>query len=223
MLLGCYEAFSLLWFFFFFFPGIPSLQQGTITVGVITKMIPHIGLTITLPGGKTGKVSIFHLSDKYTENPLSDFKIGKVVRSVTFLLFLQVAGLKKRSLSAGSLFTDVRPVRFSLWLWSNTDFLGQMYFNLSFFYWKKLRFTNASAYCCFASVEEKAVTFLSVWLKQPCTFHVWMPILAAFLGCLLRENALLAKVLLGLREVSYPSSAVVLFGKSVVFTFVMYK
>uniref|UniRef100_A0A8B9T6W0 Protein RRP5 homolog n=1 Tax=Anas platyrhynchos TaxID=8839 RepID=A0A8B9T6W0_ANAPL len=60
--------------------GIPSLQQGTITVGVIAKMIPHVGLTITLPGGKTGKVSIFHLSDKYTENPLSDFKVGKVVR-----------------------------------------------------------------------------------------------------------------------------------------------
>uniref|UniRef100_A0A8C3BAH3 Protein RRP5 homolog n=1 Tax=Cairina moschata TaxID=8855 RepID=A0A8C3BAH3_CAIMO len=66
--------------------GIPSLQQSTITVGVIAKMIPHVGLTVTLPGGKTGKVSIFHLSDKYTENPLSDFKVGKVVRSVTFLL-----------------------------------------------------------------------------------------------------------------------------------------
>uniref|UniRef100_A0A8B9T781 Protein RRP5 homolog n=1 Tax=Anas platyrhynchos TaxID=8839 RepID=A0A8B9T781_ANAPL len=65
--------------------GIPSLQQGTITVGVIAKMIPHVGLTITLPGGKTGKVSIFHLSDKYTENPLSDFKVGKVVRSVNEL------------------------------------------------------------------------------------------------------------------------------------------
>uniref|UniRef100_A0A8C3BB73 Protein RRP5 homolog n=1 Tax=Cairina moschata TaxID=8855 RepID=A0A8C3BB73_CAIMO len=60
--------------------GIPSLQQSTITVGVIAKMIPHVGLTVTLPGGKTGKVSIFHLSDKYTENPLSDFKVGKVVR-----------------------------------------------------------------------------------------------------------------------------------------------
>ncbi|XP_042719783.1 protein RRP5 homolog [Lagopus leucura] len=60
--------------------GIQSLEPGTNTVGVVAKMIPHIGLTITLPGGKTGKVSIFHLSDKYTESPLSDFKIGKVVR-----------------------------------------------------------------------------------------------------------------------------------------------
>lgn len=60
--------------------GIQSLEPGTITVGMVAKMIPHIGLTITLPGGKAGKVSIFHLSDKYTESPLSDFKIGKVVR-----------------------------------------------------------------------------------------------------------------------------------------------
>ncbi|POI29567.1 hypothetical protein CIB84_006683, partial [Bambusicola thoracicus] len=60
--------------------GIQSLEPGTITVGMVAKMIPHIGLSITLPGGKAGKVSIFHLSDKYTESPLNDFKIGKVVR-----------------------------------------------------------------------------------------------------------------------------------------------
>ncbi|GAB0192080.1 protein RRP5 [Grus japonensis] len=60
--------------------GIQSLEQGTITVGMVTKVTPHIGLTIALPGGKTGKVSIFHLSDTYTENPLGDFKVGKIVR-----------------------------------------------------------------------------------------------------------------------------------------------
>lgn len=163
-------------FFFFFFPGIPSLQQGTITVGVIAKMIPHVGLTITLPGGKTGKVSIFHLSDKYTENPLSDFKVGKVVRSVTFLLFLQVARLRNRSLSGGSLFTDVRPVRFCLWLWSNTDFLGQMYFNL-----KKLRFMNAKAYCCFASRREGKRRLFKCLAETALYF----PCMNAYFGCLL--------------------------------------
>ncbi|KAM6265093.1 protein RRP5 homolog [Spheniscus humboldti] len=60
--------------------GIQSLEQGTITVGMVTKVTPHIGLTIALPGGKTGKVSIFHLNDTYTENPLGDFKVGKIVR-----------------------------------------------------------------------------------------------------------------------------------------------
>uniref|UniRef100_A0A8C0I7W1 Protein RRP5 homolog n=1 Tax=Bubo bubo TaxID=30461 RepID=A0A8C0I7W1_BUBBB len=59
-----------------------SLEQGTITVGMVTKVTPHIGLTIALPGGKTGKVSIFHLNDIYAENPLGDFKVGKIVRSV---------------------------------------------------------------------------------------------------------------------------------------------
>ncbi|KAM9012126.1 protein RRP5 homolog isoform 1-T3 [Ara ararauna] len=60
--------------------GIHSLEQGTITVGMVTKVTPHIGLTIALPGGKTGKVSIFHLSDTYTEDPLGDIKAGKIVR-----------------------------------------------------------------------------------------------------------------------------------------------
>ncbi|XP_067995560.1 protein RRP5 homolog [Melanerpes formicivorus] len=60
--------------------GIQSLEQGTITVGMVTKMTPHIGLTIMLPGGKTGKVSIFHLNDTYKENPLGDFKVGNIVR-----------------------------------------------------------------------------------------------------------------------------------------------
>lgn len=49
---------------------------------MVTNVTPHIGLTIALPGGKTGKVSIFHLSDTYTEDPLGNFKVGKIVRSV---------------------------------------------------------------------------------------------------------------------------------------------
>uniref|UniRef100_A0A8C3PJU4 Protein RRP5 homolog n=1 Tax=Calidris pygmaea TaxID=425635 RepID=A0A8C3PJU4_9CHAR len=60
--------------------GIPSLEQGTIAVGMVTKVTPHVGLTIALPGGKTGRVNIFHLNDTYTENPLGDFKVGKIVR-----------------------------------------------------------------------------------------------------------------------------------------------
>lgn len=64
----------------FTFSGIQSLEQGTITVGIVTKVTPRIGLAIMLPGGKTGKVSIFHLDDTYKENPLGDFKVGKIVR-----------------------------------------------------------------------------------------------------------------------------------------------
>ncbi|XP_071604451.1 protein RRP5 homolog [Heliangelus exortis] len=60
--------------------GIPSLEQGAITLGMVTNLMPHTGLTIALPGGKIGRVSIFHLNDTYTENPLGDFKVGKIVR-----------------------------------------------------------------------------------------------------------------------------------------------
>ncbi|XP_074447508.1 protein RRP5 homolog isoform X3 [Larus michahellis] len=60
--------------------GIQSLEQGTITVGMVTNVTPHVGLTMALPGGKTGRVSIFHLNDTYTENPLGDFKVGRIVR-----------------------------------------------------------------------------------------------------------------------------------------------
>ncbi|XP_041317407.1 protein RRP5 homolog [Pyrgilauda ruficollis] len=60
--------------------GIQSLEQDTISVGMVTKVTPHVGLTIALPGGKSGKVSIFHLNDTYTEDPLGNFKVGKIVR-----------------------------------------------------------------------------------------------------------------------------------------------
>uniref|UniRef100_A0A8B9EZ91 Protein RRP5 homolog n=1 Tax=Amazona collaria TaxID=241587 RepID=A0A8B9EZ91_9PSIT len=70
--------------------GIQSLEQGTITVGMVTKVTPHIGLTIALPGGKTGKVSIFHLSDTYMEDPLGDIKAGKIVRSIVGALIYKL-------------------------------------------------------------------------------------------------------------------------------------
>ncbi|XP_074815521.1 protein RRP5 homolog isoform X1 [Natator depressus] len=60
--------------------GVHSLAEGTITLGTITKVTPHVCLTIALPFGKTGKASVFHLSDSYAEQPLENFSIGKLVR-----------------------------------------------------------------------------------------------------------------------------------------------
>uniref|UniRef100_A0A8C3T254 Protein RRP5 homolog n=1 Tax=Chelydra serpentina TaxID=8475 RepID=A0A8C3T254_CHESE len=60
--------------------GVHSLVEGTITLGTITKVTPHVGLTIALPFGKIGKASIFHLSDSFAEQPLENFSIGKLVR-----------------------------------------------------------------------------------------------------------------------------------------------
>ncbi|XP_060624305.2 protein RRP5 homolog isoform X1 [Anolis sagrei] len=60
--------------------GAYSLEKGTITLGCIKSVIPHVGLQVTLPFGRIGKVSLFHLSDSYTEQPLEDFSAGKIVR-----------------------------------------------------------------------------------------------------------------------------------------------
>uniref|UniRef100_A0A8C3T7Q7 Protein RRP5 homolog n=1 Tax=Chelydra serpentina TaxID=8475 RepID=A0A8C3T7Q7_CHESE len=71
--------------------GVHSLVEGTITLGTITKVTPHVGLTIALPFGKIGKASIFHLSDSFAEQPLENFSIGKLVsieHSVAVRIFL---------------------------------------------------------------------------------------------------------------------------------------
>nr|XP_014427885.1 protein RRP5 homolog [Pelodiscus sinensis] len=60
--------------------GAHSLVEGTITLGTIMKVTPHVGLTIALPFGKTGKAGIFHLSDSYSEQPVENFSVGKHVR-----------------------------------------------------------------------------------------------------------------------------------------------
>ncbi|XP_053167847.1 protein RRP5 homolog [Hemicordylus capensis] len=60
--------------------GVHSLEKGTITLGCVRKVIQFTGLIIALPFGKTGKVSLFHVSDSYAEQPLENFSIGKIVR-----------------------------------------------------------------------------------------------------------------------------------------------
>ncbi|XP_054839484.1 protein RRP5 homolog [Eublepharis macularius] len=60
--------------------GIHSLEKRTITLGCVKKVIPHVGLIITLPFGKTGKASLFHLSDSFVEQPVEGFSTGQVVK-----------------------------------------------------------------------------------------------------------------------------------------------
>uniref|UniRef100_A0A8C6W9K4 Protein RRP5 homolog n=1 Tax=Nannospalax galili TaxID=1026970 RepID=A0A8C6W9K4_NANGA len=57
-----------------------KLEPGDVAMGRVVKVIPNEGLTISFPFGKLGKVSIFHVSDSYTETPLEDFIPQKVVR-----------------------------------------------------------------------------------------------------------------------------------------------
>ncbi|XP_013924129.1 PREDICTED: protein RRP5 homolog isoform X1 [Thamnophis sirtalis] len=60
--------------------GTRSLEKGTIVLGTVKRVIPHVGLHIILPFGRIGRVSLFHLNDSYTEQPLEDFGVGKIVR-----------------------------------------------------------------------------------------------------------------------------------------------
>lgn len=49
-------------------------------MGRVAKVTPKEGLTISFPFGRMGNVSIFHVSDAYSETPLEDFTPQQVVR-----------------------------------------------------------------------------------------------------------------------------------------------
>ncbi|KAM5272458.1 protein RRP5 homolog isoform 2-T2 [Ctenodactylus gundi] len=56
------------------------LDKGEVAMGQVVKVTPYEGLTVAFPFGRIGKVSIFHLSDSYSETPLEDFIPQKIVR-----------------------------------------------------------------------------------------------------------------------------------------------
>ncbi|XP_036857188.1 protein RRP5 homolog [Manis javanica] len=57
-----------------------KLEKGEVAMGRVVKVTPKKGLTVSFPFGKIGRVSIFHVSDSYSETPLEDFTPQKVVR-----------------------------------------------------------------------------------------------------------------------------------------------
>ncbi|XP_007938068.1 protein RRP5 homolog [Orycteropus afer afer] len=57
-----------------------KLEKGEVAMGRVLKVTPNEGLTVSFPFGKFGRVSIFHLSDSYSEKPLEDFVPQKIVR-----------------------------------------------------------------------------------------------------------------------------------------------
>uniref|UniRef100_A0A7M4F194 Protein RRP5 homolog n=2 Tax=Crocodylus porosus TaxID=8502 RepID=A0A7M4F194_CROPO len=68
--------------------GIYSLEKGTITLGTIKNVTPHVGLIVALPFGKIGNASLFHLSDSYMEQPWEHFRVGEIVRCFLTLVSL---------------------------------------------------------------------------------------------------------------------------------------
>lgn len=61
-------------------PGPHKLEEGEVAMGRVVKVIPNKGLTVSFPFGKMGNVSVFHVSDSYSEAPLEDFTPQKIVR-----------------------------------------------------------------------------------------------------------------------------------------------
>ncbi|XP_062957884.1 protein RRP5 homolog isoform X2 [Cynocephalus volans] len=57
-----------------------KLEKGEVAMGRVVKVTPNEGLTVSFPFGKMGRVSVFHVSDSYSERPLEDFVPQKVVR-----------------------------------------------------------------------------------------------------------------------------------------------
>ncbi|XP_062865750.1 protein RRP5 homolog [Trichomycterus rosablanca] len=60
--------------------GMHTLEQGVVTMGMVSKICPYKGLILKLPFRNFGSASITDLSDTYTENPLQQYKEGQVVR-----------------------------------------------------------------------------------------------------------------------------------------------
>ncbi|XP_042545191.1 protein RRP5 homolog isoform X1 [Dipodomys spectabilis] len=57
-----------------------KLERGEVAMGQVVTVIPNEGLTVSFPSGKMGRVSIFDVSDSYSEAPLEEFIPQKVVR-----------------------------------------------------------------------------------------------------------------------------------------------
>ncbi|XP_019744636.1 protein RRP5 homolog isoform X2 [Hippocampus comes] len=60
--------------------GIHELQTGSITLGMVTSILPHLGLVVKLPFGCTGTVAITDLADAYKPNPLAAFSKDQLLR-----------------------------------------------------------------------------------------------------------------------------------------------
>ncbi|KAM4704033.1 protein RRP5 homolog [Rhinophrynus dorsalis] len=59
-----------------------SLENGSVTLARVKKVKKGSGITLSLPLGKTGNASIFHINDCYAEASLEKFTPGKFVRCV---------------------------------------------------------------------------------------------------------------------------------------------
>ena len=59
---------------------IDDVKKNGIVWGKVTKILPHSGLLIELPGYKCGFAHVTELYDEYRDNPLEEFKIKSFVK-----------------------------------------------------------------------------------------------------------------------------------------------
>lgn len=62
--------------------GVHTLEKGSVTLGTVTNILPHVGLLVKLPFGAMGTVAVNDLADAYRPNPLDAYSKGQLVRSV---------------------------------------------------------------------------------------------------------------------------------------------
>ncbi|XP_069561077.1 protein RRP5 homolog isoform X2 [Brachyistius frenatus] len=60
--------------------GVYKLEEGSTTLGTVTKILPQVGLHVKLPFGGVGTVSVTDLADAYKPNPLDTYSKDQLVR-----------------------------------------------------------------------------------------------------------------------------------------------
>lgn len=60
--------------------GTHALEKGVVTMGMVRKIIPEVGLILNLPFGKSGMACVTDLTDAYVDAPFDQYKEDQVVR-----------------------------------------------------------------------------------------------------------------------------------------------
>lgn len=66
----------------FWFAGVHKLEKGTVTLGMVTNILPQVGLMVKLPFGSMGTVAVTDLADAYKPNLLKGYSKNQLLRSV---------------------------------------------------------------------------------------------------------------------------------------------
>ncbi|KAG8015141.1 Protein RRP5-like protein [Nibea albiflora] len=60
--------------------GVHKLETGTVTLGMVTNIVPQVGLMVKLPFGSTGTIAVTDLADAYRPNLLNGYKKNQLLR-----------------------------------------------------------------------------------------------------------------------------------------------